>query len=101
MGSSTEQIAESRKREWTNRFAIETGEQITIVILICEDAEVVLPEIDHRLVKLSFAIHGSQELRPLQVRDHHIGVLRWRRRFRNGGALLLRFAVLRHSFASF
>ena len=83
MRGCAQQIAEPAHNEGTNGFAIETGEQVTIVILVCEDAEMVLPKINHQLVKLSFAIHSSQDLRPLQVRDHHIGILRWRCRFRS------------------
>src|SRR5438128_7611074 len=56
-----EQIAKASHRKRPNRLSIECGEQISIVVFVCEDAEMVLPKIDHQLIELLVAVNRAQK----------------------------------------
>src|SRR5947208_17160700 len=55
-----EQIAKASQGVRANRLSIKCGEQISIVVFVCEDAEMILPEIDHQLVELLVAVNRAQ-----------------------------------------
>ena len=80
MRRGAEQVAETAQGEGTNRFAIECSQQVSIVIFIGKDAEMVLPKIDHHFKQLLFAVNGAQQLRTLQLSHNHLRVLRRRGR---------------------
>src|SRR5205814_2211304 len=71
------QISKARQRKRANRFAIVSGEQIAVIILVRKDAEMVLPKINHQLVKLLFAVNRAQEFRALQFSHDHLWIF-WR-----------------------
>ena len=75
-----EQISKATHGKGPYRFAVESGEQIAVIVFVREDAEMVLPKINHQLEKLLFAVNGAQEFRALQFSHDHLRVL-WRRRW--------------------
>ena len=60
-----EQIPKATHGKGPYRFAIESGEQIAVIVFVREDAEMVLPKINHQLEKLLFAVNGPQDFRTL------------------------------------
>ena len=65
--TAPKQVAEFAQRVRTNDVAIVLGEEETRLSLAGEDAEVILPEVDHHFVELPLARHGARELRRLHL----------------------------------
>ena len=79
MRGRAQQVAESSEREGANCVAIKARQQVTIRILVGENAKVVLPEINHHFVQLTFAVNGAQQCGALQFGNNHLRILWWRR----------------------
>ena len=93
--------APSRSRNFpervrTNDVAIVLGEIQARLPFAGEHAEVILPEVDHDLVELTFARYGARELRGLDLADHLLIPLRGLRELRVPGEHLLPRLGLRH-----
>ena len=55
-----EQIAKASEGRWPNHITIELSQHKPIRILICEDTEMILPEVDHHFVQLPLAVNRAQ-----------------------------------------